>query len=239
MNGITLASLINIASGFVTVLTLLALLWTALRYSYNPTALNLQAEIGKGTAMGLLEMAKQAKRDGRAEDECLLVIKAASLLEACGAWDERKEALQTLGARYMERAEEARTAGDLDEAKGLFKLAEFNFELANDKDGQVAAVQARIPVEIELGRRQAIEESPVTPVQLAMMRLAFGEEFDLEKYIREQLKQLEKTSVDDETSRIRRQRRTPRWFYPSMFAMFILYLAETVWYYFILTPSHR
>ena len=241
MDGITPASLINIGSGLITIITLLTFLWSSLRISYNPNALNLQAELAKGTAAGLLEMAKQAKRESRTDDEFDLLVRAERLLQACGAWNEQKTVLRILANRYMEQGETAREEGRLDAAVSFFKSAMTYYSFADDTEGRVASAQAYIPIEAELGSKEALNERKDEIAQFEALSKLVGMDVDIRAEVAQRLKETSQQWIVSETKSIRKHNpyKPHRWRFVVLFIVVTVNLIEIIWQVIVSTPHYR
>lgn len=224
------AFLINAASMIVTLVSLVGFVWVILRIAYNPNSPALQAEVGRGIALQLVELARHAELEDRFEDAIHLYESAMRIYSAVSDWPAEEAIASRLAKAYYEYASAALADGRLDDAGKLFEKSMTAAAQAGDKDSEIAALQQMISVSTKAAVTGWLENNK--DIASLMDKLTEkGLPYDWRTKAEQDAQTYTDALLEQYTREIRRRqsRKQVRLLYPIVILLAILFAAFEVW----------
>lgn len=197
-----------IVGNVLTIISLLALMLTFLRWLWNPESVSVQKQLARTVASLAWAQGRRETDAGNHQGAARLYEHAASLLRSVGILKEADEIDRALGEIYLAMGHTSVEAEALSDASEYFDQAMFAFARADDKSGQRRALQGyALVVRPEL-KSMAEERYPGLMALLLRMNEARGRPFDENAFLQAQLEQAREDlarQIDRQPSRRRLQ----------------------------------
>ena len=225
-----IAFLINTASTIVTLVALVGFVLVVLRTAYNPNSPTLQAEVGRGIALQMVELARHAELEDRFEDATHLYESAMRIYSAVSDWSAEESIASRLAKAYYEYASAVLADGRLEDAGKLFKKSMNAAAQAGDKDSEIAALQQMMSVSTKAGVKGWLENNK--DLASLMDKLSeTGLANDWRTKAEQGVQKYNDALLEQYTGEIRRRqsRKQKRFLYPILILLAIIFAAFELW----------